>query len=92
MSRSSILTYGRFETRVSQLRTSSSLELQMISVPSSQLLDVAASLLKAIGTATEAVPGLADRLSSATDEVFKLEVSAANERLATLRKSFAFRP
>ncbi len=77
---------------VSQLRTSSSLELQMISVPSSQLLDVAASLLKAIRAATQTFPGLADRLSSAADEEFKLEVSAANERLATLRKTFAFRP
>ena len=82
----------RIRDSVSQLRTSSSLELQMISVPSPQLLDVAASLLKAIGTATQAFPGLADRLSSATDEEFKVEVSAANEGLATLRKSFAFRP
>jgi hypothetical protein len=76
---------------VSQLWTSSSLELQMLSVPSSQLLEVAGSLLNAIGTATGTFPGLADRHSSAADEELKVRVSAASERLAALRKSFAFR-
>jgi len=76
---------------VSQLWISNSLELQMLSVPSSQLLEVAGSLLNAIGTATGTFPGLVDRHSSAVDEEFKMEVSAASERLAALRKSFAFR-
>jgi hypothetical protein len=76
----------------SQLWTGSSLELQTISVSSSQLLDIAGSLLNAIGTATGTFPGLADRRSSAADEEFRVEVSSAKERLAALRKSFAFRP
>jgi hypothetical protein len=76
---------------VSQSWTSSSQELQMLSVPSSQLLEVAGSLLNAIGTATGTFPGLADGRSSAADEEFQAQVSAANERLAALRKSFAFR-
>jgi hypothetical protein len=76
---------------VSQLWTSSSPELHMLSVPSSQLLEVAGSLLNAVGTATGTFPGLADRHSSAADEEFKVAVSAASERLAALRKSFAFR-
>jgi hypothetical protein len=63
----------------------------MLSVPSSQLLEVAGSLLKAIGTATGTFPGFADRHGSAVDEEFKVEVSAASERLAALRKSFAYR-
>jgi hypothetical protein len=76
----------------SQLWTGSSLELQTISVSSSQLLDIAGSLLNAIGTATATFPGLVDRRSPAADEEFRVEVSSAKERLAALRKSFAFRP
>jgi hypothetical protein len=75
----------------SQLWTGSSLELQTISVSSSQLLDIAGSLLNAIGTATATFPGLVDRRSPAADEEFREEVSSAKERLAALRKSFAFR-
>jgi hypothetical protein len=75
----------------SQLWTGSSLELQTISVSSSQLLDIAGSLLNAIGTATATFPGLVDRRSPAADEEFRVEVSSAKERLAALRKSFAFR-
>jgi hypothetical protein len=86
------LELWKIRESISQLRTSSSLELDMVPVSSSQLLDVAASLLHVIGTAIETFPGLADRRSSAADEEFKVEVSAAKERLATLRKSVAFRP
>jgi hypothetical protein len=86
------LELWKIRESISQLRTSSSLELHTVSVSSSQLLDVAASLLHAIGTATGTFPGFADRHSFAADEEFKVEVSAAKERFATLRKSFAFRP
>jgi hypothetical protein len=75
----------------SQLWTGSSPQLQMLSVSSSQLLDIAGSLLNAIGTATATFPGLIDRRSPAADEEFRVEVSSAKERLAALRKSFAFR-
>ncbi len=81
----------KIQDTVSHLWTSSNLELQMLSVPSSQLLEVAGSLLNAIGTATGTFPGLADRHSSEADEEFKVQVSGARERLAALRKSFAFR-
>jgi hypothetical protein len=85
------LELWKIRDSVLQLRTSSSLELQMISVPSSQLLDVAASLLNAIGNATAALPGLTNRRSSAPDGELTAELAAAQERLAALRKSFAFR-
>jgi hypothetical protein len=63
----------------------------MISVPSSQLLELAASLLNAIGNAAAALPGLTNRRSSSSDREFTAELTAARERLAALRKSFAFR-
>ena len=85
------LALWKIRDSVLQLPTSSSLELQMISVPSSQLLDLAAALLDAIGNAAAALPGLTNRRISESDEEFTAELVAARERLASLRKSFAFR-
>lgn len=85
------LQIWKIRDSVAQLRSVGSPDLGMMSVPSAQLLDVAASLLSALDTAIGAFPGLAYRRSSSPDHEFTAEVSEARERLAGLKKSFAFR-
>ena len=79
----------RIRDGLSQVQATGNLELQMLSVPTSQLLDVAASLLAAVGAATPAVNGLGPCRS--VNEEFERELEGARERLVALRKSLTFR-